>query len=190
MTPREKIPYSIAPGEMVRAVVEVGALSLDSGLVSIFPECMLGCWSLTTSQYGHVRIVELHPFACRFRRQDPLTPINETVEETLDAPNIEEHEDIRMGVLVEGIEDAKDHTNSNIVNRDPDFEEFTLISNSVAELVNEGEAAASITGMLFPCPITACRLHCHRRQGHKAQGRSHRGRRKEETKDSLNLCSC
>jgi hypothetical protein len=58
-----------------------------------------------------------------------------------------------MGVLLEGTEEAKDHINSNVVNKDPDFEEFTLISNSVAELVNEGGAAASITGMLFPAPL-------------------------------------
>jgi hypothetical protein len=45
------------------------------------------------------------------------------VEETLDTPDIEEDEDIGMGALVEGMEDAREHANSNIVNKDPDFEE-------------------------------------------------------------------
>jgi hypothetical protein len=33
--------HSFAPGEIDRTVVEVGALSSDSGLVSIFSECVL-----------------------------------------------------------------------------------------------------------------------------------------------------
>ena len=130
-----------------------------------------------------------------FEDKTPLTLINETVEETLDAPNVDdgersEYEDIGMGVLVEGTEDATDHANSNVVNKNPNLEEFSLISNSVFELVNERDPAASITGMLFPFPITACRLHCHRWQGHKAQGGSHHGRPKEEAEDCLNLSRC
>jgi hypothetical protein len=73
-----------------------------------------------------------------FEDKTPLTPINETVEdtedlenveETLDAPNVKggersEYEDIGMGVLVEGTEDGTDHTNTNtnVVNKDPGFE--------------------------------------------------------------------
>jgi hypothetical protein len=139
-----------------------------------------------------------------FGDKTPLTPINETVEdtedvedveETLDSPNVKggkhsEYEDIGMGVLVEGTEDGTDHANSKVINKDPDLEEFTLISNSVSELIYEGDPAASMTGMFFPCPITACRSHCHRQQGRQAQGRSHHGRPKEEAEDCLNLRSC
>ena len=108
-----------------------------------------------------------------FRRQDPLTPINDTVEETEDLENVgdigcsecrsgkrSEYEDIGMGVLVEGTENGTDHTNSNIVNNDPDFEELTLISNSVSEFINEGVPAESMTSMLFSCPMTTRRSHC------------------------------
>jgi hypothetical protein len=117
------------------------------------------CWSLTASQYGHVRIVELHHPLVDFEDKTALTPINERVEETLDTPDIKEDEDIGMGVLVDGMEDARAHANSNVVNNDPDFEQFTLISNSVAVLIDEGDSVTSITGILFLCPITACHLH-------------------------------
>jgi hypothetical protein len=36
-----------------------------------------------------------------------------TVKETLDAPIIKKYEHTGMGVLVKGMEDARDHINSN-----------------------------------------------------------------------------
>jgi hypothetical protein len=60
----------------------------------------------------------------------------EDVEERLDAPSVQdwersEYEDICIDVLVEGTEHGIDHTKTNVVNLDPDSEEFIFDSMSV-----------------------------------------------------------